>query len=128
MFSDCPYIVVKKGVSYIHMNNNSYKSSDDTIKTATELSNELDIPLIEIEPFILATKDGHYPCSISGLYKWIIDQTSGKVFSDLERNSISWILLLRVANDTDHHHLLSGIELGIIKLFVDHELSKVCRD
>lgn len=104
----------------------SYKPSDKVVVSATELSKSLDIPLIELEPFLCATKDNQYPCSVAGLYKWIVDQTSGKLFSDLERNSISWILLLRVANDSDHYHLLSSIDLNIIKTFVDHELSKVC--
>lgn len=96
------------------------------ILSYSELSRIVDIPLFDLEPFLLLTKDGSYDCSIYGLCQWVRAHADSE--KHLQENNIPWIILLRLTTDFEFKTLFSEEEIMIIQHFIDNELKKLESD
>lgn len=97
-----------------------YGDYTDIEMNPSQLSRALDIPIFELEYFILGVRAGclDYQPNVVGFFKWLTDMLDGKnpkEFMDwVDYERIPWTLFSRLLSATNLNQFLSDDQIGVI--------------
>lgn len=97
-----------------------YGDYTDIEMNPSQLSRALDIPIFELEYFILGVRDGclDYQPNVVGFFNWLTNMLDGKnpkEFMDwVDYERIPWTLFSRLLSATNLNQFLSDDQIGVI--------------
>lgn len=102
---------------------------EDIEMNPSQLCRALDIPLIDLEPFILSTMKGEYLSTINEFYRWLTELINNNTEDELlQREDVSMVMLLNLVNDTQVAEHIPKDAFDKIHNFVERELDKIVEE
>lgn len=102
---------------------------EDIEMNPSQLCRALNIPLIDLEPFILSTMKREYLPTINEFYRWLTELINNNTEEELlQREDVSMVMLLNLINDTQVvGHIPRDVSTKIHN-FVERELNKIVEE